>query len=210
VSDERYFEREGFLGPDGGWVGNHPGHKKRTTRTPSVVDIPSSETSTKDVVLSTTDEPSTTDGPLLGTEPSTGDRPVSTWRVKEFAQAHGWPKGQRLSKSEFVTWKLRLEVESGHRRPHTVATGSLPPDVHPIVKRSYEGFTYLLACRWNHTPGDPAPWTHAFAARWCGITERQAKDARRELVELKVLVHVGDSGRAKLWLPRGIASEGQA
>jgi hypothetical protein len=44
-----------------------------------------------------------------------------------------------------------------------------------------------------------------FAAAWCGITERQAKDARLELVRLGALVHVGYSGpRLKLWLPWGV------
>jgi hypothetical protein len=80
----------------------------------------------------------------------------------------------------------------------------LPDDVHPIVRQSYDGFVYLLACRWLHTPFVPAPWIHDFAARWCGITPRQAKDARQRLVRIGALVHVGYSRRAKTWLPWGV------
>jgi hypothetical protein len=73
------------------------------------------------------------------------------------------------------------------------------------VRVSYDGFVYLLSCRWLHAPYEPAPWTHEFAATWCGISTRSAKDARRQLVRLGALVHVGDSRRAKLWLPWGVA-----
>jgi hypothetical protein len=119
-----------------------------------------------------------------------------------FAFAHGCEG--RLSRSAFVTWRLRLDVESGRLRPYEIGADPPPVDVHPIARRSYDGFVYLLACRRLHTPGVPAPWAHGFAARWCGITPRQAKDARKELVQLKALLHVGDSHRAKLWLPWGV------
>jgi hypothetical protein len=212
VSDEEFFEREAFLGPDGGWVGERPENTTEETDRMSVVDNHSSKTSTTDKAPSTADTPSTTDIPSTGDKepppPSPTDRVVSTWDVMIFAYRHGCEG--RLSKSEFVTWKLRLEIESERKRPYKVAAGRLPDDVHPIVRTSFEGFVYLLQCRWNHTPNEPAPWTHEFAARWCGITERQAKDARRQLVELTALVHVGYSDRAKLWLPQGIVTEKRA
>jgi hypothetical protein len=72
-------------------------------------------------------------------------------------------------------------------------------------RKAYEGFVYLLACRWLHTPGDPAPFAHDFAAAWCGVTARQAKDARLELVRLRMLEEKGKVGQVKLWLPRGVS-----
>jgi hypothetical protein len=125
--------------------------------------------------------------------------------VLKFAYGHGCEG--TLSKSAFVTWRLRLDVESGRRFPHEVSAARLPDGVHPTVRRSYDGFVYLLACRWLHTPFVPAPWTHDFAARWTGMSTRQAKDARRQLVHLKALIHMGDSHRAKLWLPWGIDAD---
>jgi hypothetical protein len=122
--------------------------------------------------------------------------------VLRFAAAYGCEG--RLTRSAFVTWKLRLDVESGQVRPCNVGADPLPDDVRPIVRTSYEGFVHLLGCRWLHTPDEPAPWTHPFAARWTGITMRQAKDARWDLVQIGALVHVGNSGRAKLWLPWGV------
>jgi hypothetical protein len=103
-----------------------------------------------------------------------------------------------------VTWKLRLEVERGERHLYEVHAQALPDRIHPTVRRSYDGFVYLLGCRWLHTPNEPAPWTHGFAANWCGMSARSAKDARRQLVEIKALIHVGESKRAKLWLPSGV------
>jgi hypothetical protein len=109
-----------------------------------------------------------------------------------------------LSKPEFTTWAYRLDVESGRCRPYDVGATRLPDDSDRNVRTSFDGFVYLLACRWLHTPFEPAPWAHDFAEAWCGIPARLAKEARRELVQMKALIHVGDWGRAKLWLPWGV------
>lgn len=110
----------------------------------------------------------------------------------------------KLSKSEWVTWALRLEIERGEQTPYPVNAPPLPAGVSTITAKVYHGFIQLLECRWRHLGGEgaPAPFTYDFAAAWCGVTERQAKEARRELVRIKALVHVGTAGRAKLWLPR--------
>ena len=156
------------------------------------------------VVASTPVEPSALVDVYEG-ERSTGDR-FSTWDIVKFGHTLGFEG--RPSKSLFVTLKLRLEVEQGRRRPYTTRAGRLPDGVHPIIKASYDGFVYLLQYRWHHTPLAPAPWTKEFAAAWCGITERQAKDARRQLVKMGALVHVGNVERAKLWLPSGHVPNG--
>ena len=169
-------------------------------RTSSPVDIPSSETSTKGSYLLRTG-PSTADEPSTGYRPSTRDR-GSGWEVVKFARAHGYKLEGRLSVPEFITWKLRLEVEAGKRAPAEIKAAPLLDDVSSTTKIVYDGFVYLLACRWLHTPAEAAPFVPEFAAAWCGVTARQAKDARRELVKRKMLEHVGTSKRAKLWLPR--------
>jgi hypothetical protein len=134
-------------------------------------------------------------------ETSTKDG-VSTWDVVKFGHTLGFEG--RPSKSLLVTLKLRLDVESGRCRPCEVGATRLPDDSDRMARTSFDGFVYLLACRWLHTPFQPAPWTAEFAACWCGMSTRQAKDARRELVQMKALIHVGDSGLAKLWLPWGV------
>jgi hypothetical protein len=174
----------------------------------SAVDIPSyPDSSTKG--FSTTDKPSTADTPSTADDPSTTDSealpPLSSWDIRRFGAFLGFDAQGFLPKPLFVTLKLRLEVESGRRRPFSIAAGRLPDDVHPVVRTSYEGFIYLLECRWLHTPYEPAPWTHPFAARWCSITEGQAKAARSELHRLNALVQVGKVGLAKLWLPHGVS-----
>jgi hypothetical protein len=144
--------------------------------------------------------------PSAAESPSTAEERPPTWKVKEFAVRHGWPADQRIPPPQFRTWSLRLQVESGLLRPYTVNAGKLPEGVGPIVRRHYEGFVFLLACKWIQDPHQPSPFAHDFAAMWCGITAGQAKDARSELVKIKMLEHVGDHGRLKLWLPAGVAA----
>jgi hypothetical protein len=84
----------------------------------SPVDTQSSVTSTR-AEGSTGVERTTGDRGTTADTGTTGVR-LSSYEVRAFAEAHGWPQGHKLSKSEFVTWKLRLDVESGHR------TGATP------------------------------------------------------------------------------------
>lgn len=179
---------------------------------PSIADLIALMRDTSGVSTADKDTPSAAvEGPLSAVEkPLVGvtERAIprgglsTTDDVLKFAFAHGCEG--RLTLSAFVTWKLRLDVERGRLRPHEVGADPLPDDVPPVVRTSYEGFVYLLGCRWLHTPFAPAPWTHPFAARWSGITTRQAKDARCDLVRIGALIEVGRWGRMKLWLPWGV------
>ena len=144
---------------------------------------------------STADGPSTVDTSVVEGRPSTSE-------IRRFAEDHG--RQGWLSHAELVTWRCRLDVESGRRGPHPISVDPLPPDASRTVRACFDGFVYLLQCRWNHTPGEPAPFADEFAATWCDLTARQAKDARIELARLGALVHVGDCGRLKLWLPWGV------
>lgn len=127
---------------------------------------------------------------------------ASQWEVVKFATAHGRPG--KLSESEFATWACRLDVESGRVRPYHVGANPLPVAVSPIARTSYDGFVHLLSCRWAVYPVAPAPWEMKFAAAWCGIPARLAKDARLQLVRMNALIHVEDCGPLKLWLPWGV------
>jgi hypothetical protein len=131
----------------------------------------------------------------------------SQWQVVKFARAHG--RLTKLSRSEFVTWALRLEIERGDRQPYRLSVLPLPARSSAVARVSYDGFLYLLQCRWLHTPGLPAPWTHEFASAWCGLSFRQARGARGELAGIGALVETGVHRRTKLWLPWGVTSEGE-
>jgi hypothetical protein len=149
--------------------------------------------------------PSTADVDGDAGTPRTADvLAASQWDVVKFMVDHGRPP--KVSKAEFVTWWYRLDVERGRLRRYKVGADPLPPDAHPNLRTSYDGFVYLLGCRWLHTPFQPAPWTHPFAEAWCGLPARLAKDARRELVKMGALIEAGRWGRFKLWLPWGVDS----
>jgi hypothetical protein len=182
VSDEEYFERGAFLGPDGGWVDKRPGNVKKKPAHPY-------KSSYRYSVGTNT---------VLGTS-----QVLHTFfpgEVRAFARKRG--RTGRLSNSEFITWSLRLEVEAGHYERVPVPAPQLPAGVHTTIAQVYDGFLYLLGCRWLHTHGEPAPFSPEFAAAWVGgITPRQAAMARLKLVRLGAIVEVGMHKRAKLWLP---------
>jgi hypothetical protein len=141
------------------------------------------------------------------TEVKNCSKGASQWEIVKFARRHG--RTSKLSRREFATWAYRLDIEQGRMRPYEVVVDPLPETVSAAARVSFDGFVYLLQCCWLHTPGEPAAWTDEFAAAWCGMSERTAKDARQELVALGALVYVGEkSGWAKLWLPWGIGTSG--
>jgi hypothetical protein len=171
----------------------------------TVVEPPPHRTSTRG--SSTAGTPSTL-GPTStsGTAPTAAERLRSvqvTEDVVDFAFRHGVTddKGRkrRLSKSEFVTWKARLAVEEGKLVPAPVSALPLPKDAPRIAQHVYERFVFLLACRWLHTSGEPAPFSRGFAAVWAGVTPDQAREAIRWLRDRGFLVIKGRTGRAYLY-----------
>ena len=74
-----------------------------------------------------------------------------------------------------------------------------------MVRKVYEGFEFLLACKWRHTPQAPAPFSWRFAAAWCGLGERHIGEAMRWLLAHGFLRRVGRHRQAALFLP-GAAS----
>jgi hypothetical protein len=121
--------------------------------------------------------------------------------ILNFARRHGW-KSPRLSRSMYLTWAYRYEIEHEGCERASVNAVPLTPDAPMLLAQVYKGFVYLFECRWLHTRDEPAPFIHEFSAVWCGVTERQARTARAELQKQGLMVYAGKHGRAKLWLPR--------
>jgi hypothetical protein len=100
-----------------------------------------------------------------------------------------------------ATWQLRLLVEAHILEPYPVPSRPLPLGVRPAVRKVYDGFLFLLACKWWHTPEAPTPFSWRFAAAWCGLGAYHVGDAMRWLLAHGFLRQVGKHGRAALFLP---------
>ncbi len=107
----------------------------------------------------------------------------------------------RLRGPSVATWQLRLLVEARILEPYPVPACPLPPEVRPAVRKVYEGFRFLLACKWWHTPQAPTPFSWRFAAAWCGLGERHVGDAMHWLLAHRFLRQVGKHRRTALFLP---------
>lgn len=137
---------------------------------------------------------------------------IPSGEVFQYALAHGFTwegpeievegfTGPRMSKSLYLTWKMKLAVERGLELPARVNTVAAPEDCTEDVTKVWQGFVHMFACRWLVTYGDPAPFVRQFAAAWCGVTERVARDSILELRDRELMVRAGISNRAFLWLP---------
>ena len=101
------------------------------------------------------------------------------------SQAYG--EARKLRGPELATWHLRLIVEAGFLIPAIVEMPELPSRCAPSVKKAYDGFKFLLGCKWLHSPGEPTPFSWRFASAWCGISERHTGDAIQELMRCRVI-----------------------
>ena len=100
-----------------------------------------------------------------------------------------------------ATWQLRLLAEAGILAPYSAPVRPLPSDVRPAVRTVYEGFLFLLACKWWHTPEAPTPFSWRFAAAWCGVGERHVGEAMQWLLAQGYLRQVGQYRQMALFLP---------
>jgi hypothetical protein len=108
-----------------------------------------------------------------------------------FDRTTGTPR--RLSKSEFVRWKVRLAIEAAVLARPLIELPALPPDAPKHVCRAYEGLWLFVAVRW-HTdrPGEPFTFTRVFASEWCGLDHSMMRDSISALRAAGVLVKVGE------------------
>ncbi len=110
-------------------------------------------------------------------------------------------RAMRLRGPSIATWQLRLLVEAGVLQPYPVPACPLPSNVRPAIRQVYEGFLFLLGCKWRHTPHAPTPFSWRFAAAWCGLWMRHVGEAMHWLLAQGFLHQVGAHGRTALFLP---------
>ncbi len=114
---------------------------------------------------------------------------------------------KECNKVESAVWGIRLLVESGLLSPATVNAPELR-NATDTLRQVYNGFLFLLACKWLYKGGSGAPtvFSWPFAMAWCGVTEAQAKGAITSLKGRGYIVEAAKyEGRYKrsvtLWLP---------
>ena len=109
-----------------------------------------------------------------------------------------------LAAPEAARWYSRLFHEAGWLIPERVDLPPVPRRPESL-RRVADGFGLLLGLRWLRDPGLPTPFTWRFAAAWCGLSEKTAGQATRELLALDVIRKVGEHpGRGRptsLFLP---------
>ncbi|HEY8415855.1 MAG TPA: bifunctional DNA primase/polymerase [Thermaerobacter sp.] len=122
---------------------------------------------------------------------------------------------RKLSKPEHTAWILRLAVDAGVLEPAKVEAPEPPADLRPAARKVYEGFLRLLSIKWLHTPNAATVFSWRFAAGWCGVSERHAGEAMRELLRRGLIRKVGEHKPARgrpqaLFLPGLAARRGGA
>lgn len=125
--------------------------------------------------------------------------PVTSWKVISRAAELG--RTGKLSEPEFCTWKLRVAIEEAVLTPAPVAAAPLPDGYDDAARKVYGGFVFLLGCKWLYTPGEPTVFSREFAAPWCEVSVRQAREAITALKRDGFLLPVGKHGRSTVWLP---------
>lgn len=98
-----------------------------------------------------------------------------------------------LDGHELAVWTVRLLAAGGVIVLPQVPllTRLLPPDAPATVRKAAEGFDLLRRCRAPHDGTAPAPFSWRFAAAWCGISERLAGAAIRQLIHTGLLRPAG-------------------
>lgn len=109
---------------------------------------------------------------------------------------------ESLTPSAYVVWAKRLDIEAGVAAPATVSLGEVPSDAPEGLRVVYDGFRRLFEARWLHTPGEPAPFSHRFAAVWCGCGKSTVERYFPEFRRLGLAIYAGRDARGtSLWLP---------
>jgi hypothetical protein len=96
--------------------------------------------------------------------------PADWLTLPELRASLAYGEARWLRGAETWTWQMLLLVEAGVVPPAPVQARPLPPGVRPAVRKVYEGFLRLLACKWLLKPGEPTAFTWRFAAAWCGLS----------------------------------------
>jgi hypothetical protein len=116
------------------------------------------------------------------------------------ARVAGWHAP--LNKPTYRTWSLCLDVEAGIREPLPIPAPELPLETPDDLRKLWQSFLFLFACRWHDDHGDPAPYSHRFATAWSGLSKATVEKYWPELRRLGLAVYAGRDARGtSLWLP---------
>jgi len=126
--------------------------------------------------------------------------------LPEVRASLAYGKACKLSKPELAVWSLRLLTETGYLRPAQVDMPELPPTATRTAKKLRDGLRLLFGCRWLHTHGDPAPFSHRFAAAWCGVSKSLVGDGIGALLKNHVIYKAGNEKQTNLFLPCPVKS----
>lgn len=143
--------------------------------------------------------------------PQTGAILYRDWHGKDRAQWYplvsvaaslAYGKTIQLRGPELATWQIRLLVEVGILKPVPVQMKPLPAGATDVERKVYDGFRFLLGCKWRYSPNEPTPFARNFAAAWCGVSVAQVRSAIEVLqMKYQVIRIVERYGYYRLWLP---------
>ena len=105
---------------------------------------------------------------------------------------------KHLTGPEHAVWQIRLLVELGYIKPYNVPNvRELPPTLinDDNVVKLYEGFKYLLACKWLYEPNKATAFSYRFASAWCGMGKRQVEIAFKKLLAFNIIECIGKEGK---------------
>jgi hypothetical protein len=127
---------------------------------------------------------------------------VDWYTLSDVRASRAFRQAVRLRGPSVATWQLRLLVEAGILEPYPVPARALPLEVRPAVRKVYEGFLFLLGCKWWHTPQAPTTFSWRLAAAWCGLGQRHVGEAMHWLLAHGFVRQVGRYRHMALFLPR--------
>lgn len=119
------------------------------------------------------------------------------YTLPEVRASLAYGQAQKLSAPEHAVWALRLLVETGYIQPVFVDAPQLPASVRPTVRKMYDGFVFLLSCKWLHSYGEPTPFTWKFATAWCNVSRKKVAEG------LKIMLSEGYICKADVYQNAG-------
>jgi hypothetical protein len=122
------------------------------------------------------------------------------YTLPEVRASFAYETPTKLNAPEAATWGIRALVEAGLMEPVAISARKLL-DGSPATRLVYGGFLSLLSCKWHIDYGAPTAFTRDFAAAWCGVTSKQARQAISSLTRDGFINFVGSHKRANLYLP---------
>lgn len=107
-----------------------------------------------------------------------------------------------LNAPEHAVWKLRLLVELGYVSPYAIKAKELPKSLKDDkkVQAVYEGFKYLLACKYLYEPNKATAFSYRFGGAWCGLPKNDIMHAFNKLMAFGLIECIGKEGEGQFAL----------